>query len=124
MAMSASSWIRSVARTPGYRDASSRPIRRQASRAKRPAGSKLWLERLEDRTVPTVIDLASFPGQTGSINGAIFTGSTGHNTSGSGILDSFVRLDSNSGVEQGYNTNNYVYQANPITNDAGNTPTF
>jgi hypothetical protein len=69
------------------------------------------------------LDLASATGNSGTINGAVFTGATGHNTSGSGVIDSFVRLD-NTGVEQGYNTAARPYSDSTITNDAGTTATF
>jgi hypothetical protein len=84
---------------------------------------RLDVEGLEDRVVPTALDLSTFPGQSGTINGAIFTGVVGKLVGGSGSLDSFVRL-SNTGIEQGYNTDARPYQTSPVTNDAGNTASF
>jgi hypothetical protein len=90
------------------------------------------LEAMEGRVLMSVasvvsglgdLDLASATGNSGTINGAVFTGATGHNTSGSGVIDSFVRLD-NTGVEQGYNTAARPYSDSIITNDAGTTATF
>jgi hypothetical protein len=89
-------------------------------------------EQLENRILMSVasvvtglndLDLASAAGNSGTINGAVFTGATGHNTSGSGVIDSFVRL-STTGVEQGYNTAARPYSDVTITNDAGTTATF
>jgi hypothetical protein len=63
---------------------------------------RLWLERLEDRLTPAVIDLTQ-AGASGVINGGIliqFTQPSG----GSGSLQPFVRLASNNALEQGYNT--------------------
>src|SRR5262249_4493259 len=114
--MSTPKWIKPLSRPLGTRPAHSRRPPRSNSRQRR----GLRLQQLEHRFVPTTLDLSAFAGQTGMINGAIFTGSTGHNTSGSGVIDSFVRLD-NSPIEQGYNTD-----ARPYTppNDAGNTANF
>jgi RHS repeat-associated protein/uncharacterized repeat protein (TIGR01451 family) len=78
------------------------------------------LEALEDRILLAVLDLRVSSGESGAINGAIFTGSTGHNTSGSGSIGSFVRLD-NTGIEQGYNTDARPYSS---PNDAGSTSSF
>jgi sporulation-control protein spo0M len=69
--------------------------------------------------VPAVLNLATTPGQAGMINGAIFTGSTADLVSGSGNIDSFVRLET-TGVEQGYNSND---NSDPL-NEEGNTNTF
>src|SRR5262249_53394819 len=60
-----------------------------------------FLEVLEDRVVPTVIDLTTL-GATGTFNGVIFDQFTP--SSGTGKIDSFVRLSSNNATEQGYNT--------------------
>jgi hypothetical protein len=67
------------------------------------------LESYQDRVVPTVLDLSAAAGQSGTINGAVFTGSVSKLMAGSGSLDSFVRLD-NTGIEQGYNTDASPYQ--------------
>jgi hypothetical protein len=85
----------------------------------RPQRTKLLLELLEDRTVPTILNLSSVAGQSGMLGGAIFTGSTAHLVAGSGVLDSFVRLE-NSGIEQGYNSDDH---SDPL-NQEGNTATF
>jgi hypothetical protein len=61
-------------------------------------------ERLEERVVPVtqVLDLTGATTQ-GMIQGAIFRSVTNTNA-GSGVLDSFVRIDGKAAVEQGYNT--------------------
>jgi hypothetical protein len=71
---------------------------------------QLWLERLEDRTAPAVVDLTA-PGASGVLNGATFSQFT-QNGSGSGSFNSFVRISTNAAVEQGYNTNYRPVQFN------------
>src|SRR5438552_9826347 len=95
---------------PEHRPAYKQPFRRTRPR----------LESLEDRVLPTVLDLSTAPGLMGTIGGALFSGGTRGNTSGSGVIDSFVRLQ-HDGVEQGFNTD-----ARPYTspNDAGTTAIF
>jgi hypothetical protein len=56
-------------------------------------------------------------GSSGTINGGFFTTSDPRST-GSGVIDSFVRL-SNSGFEQGYNAT-----ARPVMPDVNTSPTF
>jgi hypothetical protein len=64
---------------------------------------RVWcLEQLEDRVVPTVIDLTT-AGASGTLNGAIFNQFTQSGT-GSGSIQAFVRLATTNAVEQGYNT--------------------
>ncbi len=78
-------------------------------RVRRPARTRLNLELLEDRVVPTVLDLSTAPGLSGMLpatNGAIFTGATGQNTSGSGVIDSLVQVGTNAPIVQGFNTDN------------------
>jgi SdrD B-like domain len=77
------------------------------------------LENLEDRTVPTVLDLTT-AGATASANGALFQQASPQPT-GSGFIHSFVRLDSpgNTSTEQGYNTD-----ARPLQFDENNSPVF
>src|SRR5262245_21427614 len=80
------------------------------------------LEQLEDRTVPTVVDLTAGAGRLpGTINGAVYawTDVDGQST-GSGTFDSFVRIQRNT-TEQGYN-----YDAANLSAqfDEGNTATF
>ena len=70
----------------------------------------LWLEQLEDRVVPTVIELTS-AGATGAFNGALFYQSS----SGTGI-DTIVRLATSQTIEQGYNTNFRPVQFDEVTN--------
>src|SRR5260370_17919253 len=87
------------------------PRRGRFSRAPKPPNQKpLGLERLEDRVVPTVIDLTS-AGATGAFNGAVFYQSS----TGTGI-DTFVRLASNQTIEQGFNTNFRPIQFDESTN--------
>jgi hypothetical protein len=80
-------------------------------------------EVLEDRTVPTILDLTNSPvlasgmvtgSGAGASTGAIFTDSTSHNTSGSGKFGSFVRIENNPGPENGVNTN---FPSKTILND-------
>lgn len=104
-----------------------RRLSRPAPAQRTPLKKKtLRLEFLEDRLAPTVtpLDLASFPESSGTINGAIYTGASFHNeTVGSGLIDSFVRVQAlgNDTTEQGYNTDARPYE--PL-NEAGNTATF
>src|SRR5438874_5720969 len=69
----------------------------------------LWLEQLEDRVVPTVIDLTS-AGATGAFNGALF-----YQSPGTGI-DTIVRLASNQTIEQGFKSNFRPVQFDTNTN--------
>src|SRR5262249_9638068 len=62
---------------------------------------------LEDRLVPTVVDLTT-AGSSGSILNATFLQGTGQG-SGTGLIDSFVRLQAD-GSEQGYNTDFTPFQ--------------
>lgn len=57
-------------------------------------------------------------GASGTINGAFFT-NTDPQPTGSGYIDSFVRLGSNAGFEQGYNAS-----ARPVMPDVNTSPTF
>src|SRR6516164_4325171 len=98
-----------------YRPALGRTIRNSATR--RPRTSKPRLEALEDRTVPTVLDLTNpavlasgtvTGSGAGASTGAIFTDTTAHNTSGSGVFSPFVRFEAkaaDNGIEQGVNSN-------------------
>jgi hypothetical protein len=81
------------------------------------------MEFLEDRTAPAVLDLTGMAseGIANPFQGAIFTASIPHTSnSGSGNIDSFVRLD-NTGIEQGFNTDARPYVS---PNDAGTTASF
>jgi uncharacterized repeat protein (TIGR01451 family) len=62
----------------------------------------LELEPLEDRRVPTVLTLATAT-SSGSINGALFHEFDPSNSTGTGLINSFVRIDA-AGFERGYNT--------------------
>jgi len=57
-------------------------------------------------------------GASGTINQAFFT-NTDRQPTGSGYIDSFVRLRSNAGFEQGYNAT-----ARPVMPDVNTSPTF
>ena len=57
-------------------------------------------------------------GSSGSINGAFFTNSDPRST-GSGVIDSFVRISSNNAFEQGYNAD-----ARPVMPDVNSSGTF
>jgi uncharacterized repeat protein (TIGR01451 family) len=60
------------------------------------------VELLEDRSVPTVLDLTSL-NSSGSLNGALFVQTDPPGSTGTGTLNSFVRIQ-NSPSESGYNT--------------------
>jgi len=62
----------------------------------------LELEPLEDRRVPTVLSLTTAT-SSGSINGALFHEFDPSNSTGTGLINSFVRIDA-AGFERGYNT--------------------
>jgi hypothetical protein len=57
-------------------------------------------------------------GASGTINGAFFT-NTDPQPTGSGYIDSFVRITSNAGFEAGYNAS-----ARPVMPDVNTSPTF
>lgn len=57
-------------------------------------------------------------GASGTINGAFFT-NTDPQPTGSGYIDSFVRIGSNAGYESGYNAS-----ARPVMPDVNTSPTF
>ncbi len=83
-------------------------------------GTQPALETLEDRLVPTVLDLTTV-GSTGSLGGAIFAEASTQ-PAGSGVLNSFVRLQqkhATSGLAQGYNTD-----ARPVQFDEKISPVF
>jgi uncharacterized repeat protein (TIGR01451 family) len=97
-----------------------RPRRRKSPRAK--PRVRLWLEALEDRTTPSVVDLTS-AGSSGSItdgsNTALFVQSTA-GAGGTGNIQSFVRMEQNNSIsattEQGYNTDSRPVQFDELTN--------
>lgn len=80
---------------------------------------RLAVEKLEERTVPTFLDLTGGIGLSGTINDAIFT-SVDPQPMGTGFIDPFVRIQRNpsnpSGAEAGYNTDG---QEEFETKDAG-----
>jgi uncharacterized repeat protein (TIGR01451 family) len=63
---------------------------------------RLELEPLEDRRVPAVLTLATAT-SSGSLNGALFHEFDPSNSTGTGLINSFVRIQA-SGTERGYNT--------------------
>src|SRR5438067_1440064 len=74
---------------------------------RRPSPScRLSLTVLEERDIPSTtlpdVDLST-RGASGWINGAAFVQNTTQPT-GSGVMHSFVRVQSNDAIEQGYNT--------------------
>jgi hypothetical protein len=75
-------------------------------RQRQAASARPQLEQLEDRTTPSTLptlDLTT-PGAIGSINDAIFRQYSPQPT-GTGVIDSFVRIQSIKGaVQQGYNS--------------------
>src|SRR2546430_1905376 len=94
------SFLRSWCKLPSAKRA--RPLARSPRRP-----ILLRVEQLEDRTVPTVVDLTT-AGSSGAILGAQFLEGTGI-TSGTGLIESFVRLEKD-GIEQGYNTDSRPVQ--------------
>lgn len=62
----------------------------------------LQLETLEARTVPAVVDLTAV-GASGSVDGIAFVQADPQPT-GVGVIRDFLRVQSNSGVERGYNS--------------------
>ena len=91
--------------------------RRDLSRRQWRRHRKALIERLEDRLVPTVIDLTT-AGASGMLNGAVFDQFTQH-PAGSGVLNSFLKLSTNNTIEQGYNTD-----FRPVQFDESNTSTY
>ena len=65
-----------------------------------------------------VVTLNLTAGGTGTLNGAIFT-TTDSQSTGTGVIQSFVRMGSNELIEQGYNTS-----ARPLFYDENNSPNF
>jgi hypothetical protein len=75
---------------------------------------------LEARVVPTILDLSTAPGLSGTLHGAVFTGATRDNTAANGVVDPFVQLQ-HAGLEQGFNTDAHPYNS---PNDAGTDVAF
>jgi len=71
------------------------------------------LEQLEDRVLPTVLDLTT-AGAAGVLNNAVFTQFT-QGPGGSGAISAFVKLSTNQTVEQGYNSDFRPAQFNEVT---------
>src|SRR5262245_64169221 len=91
---------------PTVRDSLIGRKRRHSRQQTKARQRKPLLERLEDRTVPTVLDLTGSEMAFGSVNGALFTNlnDTNFNTStGTGVIQPFLRVQNN-GIEQGFNT--------------------
>jgi len=63
-----------------------------------------------------VLDLSS--GGSGFVDGAYFA-STNQQPTGTGVIDSFVRIQTNQGIEQGFNTS-----ARPVEFDENTSPQF
>jgi hypothetical protein len=66
----------------------------------------------------TVLDLTGAVPQSGTINSAIFTTNIQQPT-GSGVIHSFVRINTNTDTERGYNTD-----GRPLQFDENSSPTF
>lgn len=64
--------------------------------------TRLDLEALEDRTVPAVVDLTAV-GASATVDGVAFLQADPQPT-GVGVIRDFLRVQSNSGVERGYNS--------------------
>src|SRR2546430_1422760 len=67
-------------------------------------GRSLHAEALEDRRLLTIGDLTT-TGAHATINGTIFAQFTDNSAAGTGLIDSFLRVQ-NTGAESGYNTDN------------------
>jgi hypothetical protein len=91
----------------------------RSEKASASPGRRLSLESLEDRVVPTMIDLTT-AGASGTLGGAIFDQSITQ-PAGSGVFSAFVRIHGLGGAtqEQGYNTD-----ARPLQFDENQSPTF
>src|SRR5262245_53940293 len=97
-------------------------LRKETSPAPR-RGRRPTLEFLEDRTVPTVVDLTTVT--QGVINDALFRrGNT--SPAGSGVLHSFVRIAPGGSAtqEQGYNTGHRPISDDPVLADVNSSATF
>ncbi len=82
--------------------------------SRRPQSARLLVEQLEDRLTPSTLDLTT-SGSIGTVNDAIYRQFDAQPT-GSGVIDSFVRIQSNKGaVQQGYNTDHRSVQFNENT---------
>src|SRR5262249_40985320 len=95
------SWLRSLARR-----------QRLAPKKRNNRRRLLQLEQLEDRTVPTILDLSTAAGLSVPLGGAVFTGAYSGNyagSTGSGRILPFLRVQQD-GIEQGFNTE----AANPV----------
>jgi hypothetical protein len=82
--------------------------------------ARIALESLDDRLVPSTVDLTT-RGSSGELNGGILTQVDARPT-GTGVIRSFVRLQANgsgSSAEQGYNTT-----ARPLQFDENSSPQF
>src|SRR4051794_14273462 len=83
---------------------------------------RMAVEQLEDRTVPAVIDLTTVGSQgtvnNGTVNNVIFSQGSLSGT-GTGNIDSFVRLSTNTPQEKGYNTD-----ARPTQFDENSSASF
>src|SRR2546423_4608029 len=67
--------------------------------------------------IATPVDLTT-AGSSGTVNGALFQ-QTDPQPTGSGVIDSFVRVSTNADIEQGYNTD-----GRPTAYDENSSPTF
>src|SRR5262249_30159509 len=93
-------------------------MNRFSRKSSRPAArAQLLLEALEDRLVLSTVDLTT-RGSEGLLNGALFRQCDAQPT-GTGVIRSFVRLQTNAATEQGYNTD-----ARPLQFDENKSPQF
>src|SRR5262245_24339458 len=99
-----------------------RPVLRAPARP-----SRLRVTPLEDRTVPAALDLTGgvTSGSFGGTNSAVYE-LMGQQPAGSGVIDSFVRIDShgNTTTEQGYNTSSRNQGSPKLNFDENSSPTF
>src|SRR5437762_2108324 len=83
-----------------------RPIRTTAPRTR----FDLLRMRLEERTAPAVLDLTT-AGASGTLGGAVFQQIDSAST-GTGSIDSFLRIGANTAVTQGFNSSARPVQFN------------
>jgi hypothetical protein len=100
---------------------STRPAVQSAKSLRVAPRSCLRLETLEDRTVPATYTIYNI-NDSHTVNGAIFSQYSPSGSTGTGTIESFVRIqtqNANSTTEHGYNTS-----GRPLRYDENTSPTF
>jgi hypothetical protein len=100
------------------------PRRQQGSQWRR-HHNRPSLETLEDRTVPSVVDLTQMA--SGTLNGGVFS-LFDEQPAGSGVIDSFVRLHDlgpdDTGTPEGHNTSGRNMGSPKLNFDENSSPVF